>query len=176
VQSEPLHIFEILAKQHEPMLLAYIMSLISDRQLAEDIAQETLIVAYRSISTLKKPDSFGAWLRGIARLKVLTAIRKRGTEIPFEPAVLEGVEDVFQALEQNGATERWEERFQLVQDCFEKLPERLQQVCRLHYFEDKPTRDIAQVLHLALGAVLKRLERARDAIRDCVQKRLRLEA
>jgi hypothetical protein len=39
VQSEPLHIFEILAKQHEPMLLAYILSLISDRQLAEDIAR-----------------------------------------------------------------------------------------------------------------------------------------
>src|SRR5262245_60966810 len=119
------------------MLLAYILSLISDRQLAEDVAQETLVVAYRSISTLKKPDSFGPWLRGIARRKVLAAIRQRGTEIPFEPAVLEGVEDVFHVLEQNQATERWEERFRVVEVCFEKLPERLQQVCRLHYFEDQ---------------------------------------
>ena len=33
MDSEKLHIFEILAKQHEPMLLAYVLSLVSDPQL-----------------------------------------------------------------------------------------------------------------------------------------------
>ena len=73
--SEQLHIYEILAKQHEPMLLAYILSLVADAQLAEDIAQETLLIAYRKIGTLKKPESFGAWLRGIARFEIFAALR-----------------------------------------------------------------------------------------------------
>jgi DNA-directed RNA polymerase specialized sigma24 family protein len=51
----------------------------------------------------------------------------------------------------------------------------LQQVCQLHYFEDQRTRDIAELLQLGLNAVLKRLERARDAIRDCIQKRLKMD-
>src|SRR5262245_18513563 len=157
------------------MLLAYILWLVSDPQLAEDIAQDTFIIAYRKIATLQKPDSFGAWLRGIARLEVLTTLRKRGGEISFHPDVLDGMEDAFHALEQNQATERWQDRFQVVEDCFRALPEKLQQVCRLHYFEDQKTRDIAEFLRLGLSAVLKRLERARDAIRDCVQKRLKID-
>jgi RNA polymerase sigma factor (sigma-70 family) len=140
VDSEKLHIFEILAKQHESMLLAYVLSLVSDPQLAEDIAQDTFVIAYQKIATLRKPESFGPWLRGIARLEVFTVLRKRGKEISFEPAVLEGMEDIFGALEQNQATERWQERFQIVEDRFRALPEKLQQVCQLHYFEDQRTR------------------------------------
>jgi RNA polymerase sigma-70 factor (ECF subfamily) len=158
------------------MLLAYILSLVSDRQLAEDIAQETFLIAFRKISTLKNPDSFGAWLRGIARWEAFAALRKRGTEISFEPAVFEGLEDVFSSLEQQHAAERWQERFQTVEDCFRELPEKLQTVCRLHYFEDHRTQQIADVLKAGLNAVLKRLERARDAIRQCVERRLKLEA
>ena len=66
-EPDNIHIYEILAKQHEPMLLAYILSLVPDRTLAEDIAQETFLIAYRKISTLEKKEAFAAWLRGIAR-------------------------------------------------------------------------------------------------------------
>lgn len=176
MDSEKLHIYEILARQHQPMLLAYVMSLVSDPQLAEDIAQETFLIAYRKIATLQNPDSFGAWLRGIARWETFAAFRKRRREIPFEPAVLEGMEDVFASLEQQQATEKWQERYQIVEDCFRELPEHLQRVCQLHYFEDQKTQNIADALQLGLSAVLKRLERARDAIRRCVEKHLKMEA
>jgi RNA polymerase sigma factor (sigma-70 family) len=176
VNSEKLHVFEILARQHEPMLFAYAISLIpEDRQLAEDVVQETFLIAYRKISTLQKEASFGPWLRGIARFEVYAALRKRGREVLFEPAVLEGMEDVFGGLEEQNAMDRWQDRFQLVEDCFQALPERLRQVCQLHYFEDRNTGDAARFLRIALSAVLKRLERARNAIRDCVEKRLKLE-
>src|SRR5260221_14437188 len=118
------------------MLLAYVRSLVPDRELAEDIAQDTFVIAYQKISALEKPELFGAWLRGIARREVFTALRKCGREISFEPGVLEGVEDVFASLEQRDDSERWQERFQLVEDCFQQLPEKLQEVCQLHYFED----------------------------------------
>lgn len=175
MNADKLHIYEILARQHEPMLLAYVLSLVSDPQLAEDIAQDTFLIAFRKITTLKNPDAFGAWLRGIARWEAFAALRKRRMEIPFEPAVLEGMEDVFAALEQQRATERWQERFQAVEDCFRELPEKLQVVCRLHYFDDQRTQDIADRLSVGLSAVLKRLERARDALRQCVERRLKLE-
>jgi RNA polymerase sigma-70 factor (ECF subfamily) len=157
------------------MLLAYVLSLVSDPQLAEDIAQDTFLIAYRKIATLKNPDAFGAWLRGIARWEAFAALRKRGAEIPFEPAVLEGMEDVFASLEQQRETERWQERFQAVEDCFRELPDKLQTVCQLHYFEDWKTQAIADHLKVGLSAVLKRLERARDAVRQCVERRLKLE-
>jgi RNA polymerase sigma-70 factor (ECF subfamily) len=172
-EPDKLQLYEILAREHEPMLMAYILSLVSDTALAEDIAQETFLIAYRKLSTLKKEDSFAAWLRGIARFEVLAALRRRESEIPCEPAVLDAMEEVFHSFEQTRPAEQWEERFKLVEDCFNLLPEALHTVCRLHYFEDRKAREIAEQLAIGLGAVLKRLERARQAIRDCVQGRLK---
>lgn len=172
---DKLRLFEILATEHEPMLMAYILSLIDDPVLAEDIAQQTLLIAFRRISTLRKTDSFPAWLRGIARREVYAAHRRRRTEVPVQPAVMEALDEAFRFLESAGPTETWEERFRLVEACFEKLPETLRRVCQLHYFQDLKAREIALELQVGLDAVLKRLERARRAISDCVQEQLRLE-
>ncbi len=170
---DKLRLFEVLAVEHEPMLMAYILSLVSNPTLAEDIAQQTLLTAFRKISTLRRSESFPAWLRGIARFEVLSALRKQRTEISVEPAVLDAMEEAFRSLEDEKPTETWEERFKLVEHCFQHLPEPLQRVCHLHYFEDRKAREIAEEMQLGLDAILKRLERARRAIKDCVEGQLK---
>jgi RNA polymerase sigma-70 factor, ECF subfamily len=165
--QDKLRLFEILAQEHEPMLLAYILSLISDPVLAEDIAQQTFLIAFRKISTLRKTESFPAWLRGIARREVFAALRHRQMEVPLDPAILDAMEDAFQALENQEQAQSWEERFALVEDFFKRLPEALQKVCQLHYFEDRKAREIADTLEVGLSAVLKRLERWKHWIALC---------
>ena len=107
MEPDKLQIYEILAHQHQPMLLAYIFSFVHDAQLAEDIAQETFLIAYRKLATLDSPESFGVWLRRIARLEIFNALRGRSPEIPFEPAVLEGIDTVFASLDQQSSTEKY---------------------------------------------------------------------
>jgi RNA polymerase sigma factor (sigma-70 family) len=170
---DKLRLFEVLAVEHEPMLMAYILSLVSNPTLAEDIAQQTLLTAFRKISTLRRSESFPAWLRGIARLEVFSALRKQKAEIPVEPAVLDAMEEAFSSFENEKPTENWEERFRLVEHCFQHLPEPLKQVCHRHYFEDRKAREIAEEMQVGLDAILKRLERARRAIKDCVQGQLK---
>jgi RNA polymerase sigma-70 factor (ECF subfamily) len=170
---DKLRIFEILAKQHEPMLMAYILSLIPDRTLAQDIAQQTLVIAYRKISLLERNEMFPAWLRGIARLEVLSTLRRRPAEIPIEPAVIGAMDEAFRALELGAPGDSWEDRFKLVEQCFEALPPDFKQVCQLHYFDERKAREIADQLQIALATVLKRLERARHAIKSCVEGRLK---
>jgi RNA polymerase sigma-70 factor (ECF subfamily) len=167
-----LHIFEMLARQNEPMLLAYVFSIVADPTLAEDIAQQTFLIAYRKIDSLKDPAAFPAWLRGIARLESYAALRKRGREFPVEPDALQELDEAYRSFEDEIPGETWEERFRVVERCFGELPETLQTVCRLHYFENRKAREIAGTQEIKLNAVLKRLERARTAIRDCVQRQL----
>jgi RNA polymerase sigma-70 factor (ECF subfamily) len=169
---QPLRIFEVLAKQHEAMLLAYVRSLVQDYTLAEDIAQQSFLIAFRKIESLRDPAAFPAWLRNIARLETFAAMRREGRELAVEPLALEQLDEIYQQLQEQKPTESWEERFQLVEECFGRLPATLQTVCRMHYFEDRKAREIADTLTLNLNAVLKRLERARSAIRACVQQRL----
>lgn len=171
-KSQSLHIFEVLAKQHEPMLLAYLFSILADHKLAEDVAQQSLLIAYHKINSLRNPAAFPAWLRGIARLEALSALRRQGREFPMEPAILLQMDEAYKQFEEHLATETWEERFRLVEECYNGLPDTLRTVCRLHYFEDHKAWEIAESLTLNLNAVLKRLERARTAIRDCVQSKM----
>lgn len=176
MNAEQLHLFEILARQNESMLLAYVLSLVpEDHQLSEDIVQETFLVAYRKIHSLRDKASFGPWLRGIARHQVYAALRRKGRELVSDPAAFEGLEDVFGGLERQAAACEWHERFRLVEDCFRALPEKLREVCQRHYFDDQPVQTLSNQLSISLAAGLKRLERARDAIRDCVQRRIKLE-
>ena len=154
------------------MLLAYILSLVSDHKLAEDIAQQSFLIAYRKIGSLKDPEAFPAWLRGIARLEALSALRRRDREFPVEPNVLQELDEAYRRFEEQRPTETWEERFHLVEECYGRLPEALQTVCRMHYFEGHKAWQIAEDLTLNLSAVLKRLERARNALRDCVRSKL----
>jgi len=170
--AQSLHIFEVLAKQHEAMLLAYVHSLVPDTKLAEDVAQQTFLIAYRKIDLLQDPEAFPAWLRGIARLEALTILRRQRREVLVEPAVLEQLDEAYRAFEQQSACATWDERTQMVKECYERLPETLRSVCHLHYFEDHKAREIGDMLEVNLNSILKRLQRARAAIRDCVQRRL----
>src|SRR5277367_1871576 len=152
-QSQSLHIFEVLAKQHEPMLMAYLLSLVADHKLAEDVAQQTLLIAYRKINLLRDPAAFPAWLRGIARLEAFSAMRRQGREFAVDPAALQQMDEAYRQFEEQRPAETWEERFQLVEECYARLPETLQTVCRLHYFEDRKAWQIAETLTLNLNAV-----------------------
>jgi RNA polymerase sigma factor (sigma-70 family) len=68
---------ERLFRAHEPRLGRFLAQVVDDRQLAEDLVQETFLAAYRDrdrIPTLANPE---AWLFGIARNRVLHALRTR---------------------------------------------------------------------------------------------------
>ena len=83
------------------------------------------------------------------------------------------MDDAFRSFEDAKPSDTWEERFKLVEHCLQHLPESLQRVCHLHYFEDRKAREIAEVLQVGLDAILKRLERARRAIKVCVEGKLK---
>ncbi len=167
--------YEDLVRRNEAMLLAYVLGIVRDPTLAEDVTQEALVIGCRKYSTLVKKESAGAWLRTIARNLALHELRRRNLEMPFDENTILGMEDIFQALEPAPASELWNERLKLVEDCFQRLPDKLREVCQRHYFEDQPLRQITDLMRIGLDAVKKRLERARNAIRECLEKRLRLE-
>ena len=131
-----LDIYEVLVKEHEKMLQAYCLGIVGDPQLAEDISQEAFIQAYRRLSALRNKKAFASWLRAIARNIALSELKRRGREIPTAPEVMSGMEDVFSALDSDRLGDGWGERAALLERCFTALPQKLQDVCRLHYLPE----------------------------------------
>jgi RNA polymerase sigma-70 factor (ECF subfamily) len=169
-----LDIYEILVREHEQMLFGYLLAFVRDPDLADDLAQRAFVRAYQNLSTLKDRSSFAPWLRSIARNVAINDLKRRAREVPTDPEVLQGMEDVFHALDAPDHGDSWADRVQAVKLCFEKLSEKLRRTCQLHYLEDMKAKDVAQALSMSLSAVLKSLERGRAAIRRCVEMRLGL--
>lgn len=67
------HVYE----EHRARLLAIATRILHDRDEAEDVAQQTLAVAWRRRHTLRDPDRFEAWITSIARNIALTRLRHR---------------------------------------------------------------------------------------------------
>jgi RNA polymerase sigma factor (sigma-70 family) len=172
---DSVEIYEVLVKQHETMLLAYILGLVRDPILAEEIVQDAFVVGYQKLSQLRDKAAFAAWIRTVARNLAYAELRRRNREFPADQEFLNGMEDVFAIFDEPQGAETWSDRVQIVRECFDRLPDKLREVTRLHYFEDQSLRQITDSLKVGLDAVKKRLERARDAIRDCAEKRLGLE-
>ena len=54
-----------LVVRHRPMLVAVCRGALGDADLAEDAAQEAVLLALTSLDRLRQPDRFGSWLCGI---------------------------------------------------------------------------------------------------------------
>jgi RNA polymerase sigma-70 factor len=169
-----LDVYEILVREHQDMLLAYVSGIVADHALAEDVCQEAFIEGFRNLAALRRDESFPAWLRTIARHRALAALKQRQREAVLGPETVAGMEEVFTAIERTPGG-GFTDRVAALRTCFEQLPEPMRDCCRLHYFDGQRTADIAERLGQSLAAVLKRLQRAREVLGDCIGRRLGLE-
>jgi len=83
--------FTELAGRYYTPLVAVAHSVLGDRHLAEDCAQEALAKACRNLHTLKRADRFGVWLTRICRNAAVTLVRKQ-QRLKFVSQVPEAVD------------------------------------------------------------------------------------
>jgi len=121
---------------------------------AEDIVQEALLRAYLSLSQLRDPVRFSAWLCGIAVNLAKMQLRRRA----LEKRVFAGP-----SLD-SGSEER--ELLRLVRDAVDVLPVGQREVVLMHYVDDLSCEEIAALLGSSPGAVRVRLHRARQQLRE----------
>lgn len=158
----------IVAHQHR--IWRYLRLLGADPDEADDLLQETFVV----FATSPRPDplrSPPAWLCGIAR-HLLLAHRKKQRRAPPEA-------DWLDAVDRLTATEPWsfaDERLPALRDCLKRLTTRARQALEWHHQDGLPRREVAARLGLGEEGAKSLLERSRDLLRDCVQRRLITES
>ncbi len=150
-------------------LRSYLASQVYHLDDVDDLAQEVFLAALRNLPTFRRGDDFGAWLRGIARNKVLVYFRTQARRSQALQRFREEVMDLIQDdLECAAASDRAELIEQLLR-CIAKLPERLRRVVRAGLDGDKPA-EIAQELCTTVGVVYNLHCRANQLLRECLQQ------
>ncbi|HZE95805.1 MAG TPA: sigma-70 family RNA polymerase sigma factor [Planctomycetota bacterium] len=162
--------FETLVREHHRRLLAYALAVVHQVDVAEDLVQDALLIAHRDLVKFDAARDFGAWVRGIVRMKYLEWTRSRRTErMPesqleeldarhrdWDRAAEEGRGDVLAALRL----------------CREELGGHVTETLDLFYSGQRSCADIAARLGVSEPVVRKRLQRARDVLSECLKKKL----
>ncbi len=141
---------------------------------AEDLAQETLLTAWRTLDRLRDPDRFDAWLDGILR----NHCRRRAVALADEAAPLSAL-DAFDAPsdEPDPLDElTHQELTSLIDAALGHLRENARQALELRYLAELPSDEVAARLGLSLNALDARLSRARRQLRETLGGPLRERA
>src|SRR5262249_13819102 len=148
-----------LLQSLRPDLLRFAFWLSRDRSIAEDIVQETLLRAWRARKELRESTSLRAWLLTIVRREnARLHERKRLPTVELDEVV--SSQDVALALEDSNPEIADLRRAMLA------LPDEYREPLVLQVLGGFSTGEIAQELSLTVPAVLTRLFRARNKLRE----------
>src|SRR5438552_14635192 len=70
--------YATIVRRYQSVICALTYASCGDVHQSEDLAQETFLAAWKNLRELKDPSHLRAWLRGIARNIVHSALRKQG--------------------------------------------------------------------------------------------------
>ncbi len=159
--------------------------LTSDLTVAEDLAQETLIVAWQRAHELRDPAARQAWLAGIARRRCLMWARRHQREARHLVGVHDGpvareatalsLDDVGDGVDVELQVER-DELAALLDRALAALPPDTGRALIRHYVDGWPQAAVAARLGVSTGAVAVRLHRGKLALRQVLATQLRQEA
>ncbi len=163
-------VFNILVREHAPMLLAYLRSLLYSSGAVDDLFQETMLVAWRKLADMDQSQPFGPWLRAVAGRLVLEHRRKSAArgQLSCDPQMLRALELEFLRFESLPG-ESFRHRLDRLSGCIDKLPSPMREVIGLVYDRGLSLRSLAMSLNAAEETIKKRLQRARHTLADCLQ-------
>jgi len=168
---EPLSLFEILVRENADSLEAFLRAAIDDYSAADDLFQETMLVAWRKIGDYDRTRPFGAWLRGIAKNLVLAHYRLVARQVTTsDEKILEHLDHQMAQIDARPG-DTLDERIEALHHCVEQLAPNYQAAVELHYRQERSTDWIAHHLATSRDAVQKRLQRARQLLADCLRRK-----
>ena len=152
-QNGHLESFGALYERYHSSMVALAYSMLADRNLADDAAQEVFAIACRDIGSLKSKERFAAWLAGICR-NVSRQMLKANKSTPAAP-------DNDIAARQG---DDMEGRREVIRRAVWQLRPNERELIVLRYYDNLPYEKIAQVLDISVQAVNGRLIRAKRKI------------
>ncbi len=163
--------FGEICRVHETRLLRQAVALCGNVTLAEDLAQDTLVEAWKGLHRYNGRCQFFTWLCAILLNRYRNALRKNRLRPASAPGGRD--QDEFEkhagnladhAAPPDQAVER-REQAAFVRQCVQALPAKHQQIIHLRFYVDDSLEGIAAALGCPVGTVKSRLFHALDKLR-----------
>ena len=138
----------------------YVRAAVGDATLAEDVLQEVFILIYRKLYWLRDPELFRPWAYRIASREVIRQLKRRRRwpaqfDEDFSP-------EQFAAEPTEARDDEWAAR---LPELLSRVSPASRMVLVLHYLDEMPLAEVADVLGLPLGTAKSRLAYGLAALR-----------
>lgn len=159
-QNGHLESFGTLYERYYSPMVALAYSILADRDLAEDAAQEVFAVACRAIGSLKSRERFAAWLASICRNIARQMLRSKDKDRKIARIARESIENV----------DTEEHRKDVIRRAVQQLRPTDRELIVLRYYDNLPYEQIAQLLDISVQAVNGRLIKAKRKIAEHLKR------
>jgi RNA polymerase sigma-70 factor (ECF subfamily) len=151
------HAMRVLFQRHQVRIYRFVLRIVGNASLAEDIVNEVFLVVWRSAGRFKAESQVTTWLLAIARHKAISALRRRA-EAQLDDHTAASIADP-----QDDPETRMdkEDRSEIIQKCLTRLSPSHREIIDLVYYHGKLIREVAQIVGVPEGTVKTRMFHAR---------------
>ncbi|MDP4281055.1 MAG: sigma-70 family RNA polymerase sigma factor [Bacteroidota bacterium] len=164
---------ERLIRRHKNRVYAYILMVVKDKELAEDLFQDTFIKVINTIrsGSYKEEGKFIQWVMRISHNLIIDYFRK-SKRIPIvenrdDFDIFEKVRIPVESVEERLITEQIHKD---VKKLIDFLPEEQREVLLMRHYGDMSFKDIAEVTNVSINTALGRMRYALINLRKLVQE------
>ncbi|MBU1342544.1 MAG: sigma-70 family RNA polymerase sigma factor [Proteobacteria bacterium] len=167
--------FKTLTYPHMKLLYNVALKYCGNVFDAEDIVQETYLMAFNKFHQLREKSKCKSWLLRILRNNFLKSYHKKKSRQKLTET------DYIEFLKASIAVNNPENMLakastrQAVQKAMDQLPEKYKEVLMLFYMDELLYKDIADALQIPIGTVMSRLTRAREGLKVHLLKQMNLK-
>jgi len=149
-----------------PTVSAFVSSIVRDFTARDDVLQEIAVAAIESFDRYATDRPFVPWAMGIARNQIRLYLRReKRNRLLFDDNVVEQLAVAFEATTEQSTS------LGFLRDCLGALEGRAKQICELRYVENHKPAAIAERVKMTANSVAKSLQRIRDQLRECIERK-----
>ena len=162
--------FEAIFNEYKNDLFFFALKITKNKEIAEEVVQETFLAMYQSIEKLQNIDGFKSWLFSICHNQCYKYIKKETADVLLD-------EDTFNIVletSSDGSSELPEELLEaemlknIMTEMFDSLPPSQREAMILYYYKEMPVSDISDIMQVPVGTVKSYLNYGRKKIRQSV--------
>jgi len=164
-----------IVKRYQAFVFTIALRYTPNREDAEEIAQDCFVKAFRSLSDFRGESKFSTWLYTIVTTTCLTFLRKKKLETSSldNEKVFEAADSLDSGFRANQIEQK--SRITMVNKAIALLSTDDAQILTLFYKGEQSLEEIAQVLAIEANTVKVRLHRARQRLKEKMEKHFAAE-
>ena len=160
-----LEAFEQLVVRYRPAVVRLARTIVG-ADYAEDVAQDSLLLAFKALPTIDEPQKFAAWLSAITRHRALRFSKSEtvhlSKRVALDEALLEKIEALATPLDDK-------ERDEAMIAAIDSLPADYAMPLKLRFLDEMPLNRIAAFMGIPLSTVKWRIHHGKKLLRAKVE-------